>query len=279
MKENISVATDEAPSSRPPRVSLEDTVPLQGVADSSGATKNSVSSVANAPTATSIVELLEDLLSSSSKKVKRALDALNEMKLDHYSNSRKREEFFTLGGDFSVIQAMKKYPCSKTIQWKACQLLKLPYPFSCRAKEEAFAKLGGVQVLLDTMKRHVAIERVQAAACGVLMNVTRWCDENRKTVVELGGAEAIIKAMGNFPGAVDLQEDAVTALVHLIKSHAGKPKILSLESAVSAVAGARKQHTNSSQIRRKGLHFKLMAETYEATMNDIRDAGGITAIA
>ena len=120
--------------------------------------------------------------------------------------------------------------------------------FTCGGVMQAHAIQNGASIamVVQTMKQFPRHVRVQRMGCGSLKDMTLDSWSNKEKVVEVGGVEALLRAMRLHAKDVDVQKHACSCLYNLV---AGKfPALLMERGVVAAVLTTIDNHSQDEDV-------------------------------
>jgi hypothetical protein len=166
-------------------------------------------------------KLIQDLFHSDNAKVNAALDAL---KLDLSKDKEKCDTFTVWGGCAALVHLLKDRLKKATKKVPACDLV------------TELNELPELATIGNTLK--------------AIVWLTYYSEMGRIGIATVGGVEAVVKVMKNFPKCQTLQEYACSALRNLTCCSIGKTKVVE-SGGIEVILAAINNHLGSPFVCRK----------------------------
>ena len=148
-------------------------------------------------------------------------------------------------------------------------------------EQEAFRRAIGcernIETLVQGMAKYPSDPAIQEGACDRLGDLANASDENKVKIANLGGIQAILKAMKDHAAEAKVQENACAALLNLGINVDNKVKIAALQG-IQAILKGMKDHATQAKVQRQACAALGSLAINDDNAVTIANLGGIQAL-
>ncbi|GMH98336.1 hypothetical protein TrVE_jg12919 [Triparma verrucosa] len=189
---------------------------------------------------------------------------------------KKEVERAEKAGPIGLVNVMKLYPEEEGVQRRSLRLLiplsKIP------AARSTLGGYGLITVISTVLKRHYkSSEGCCHFGIRVLSNLAFSDNDNKAKIGQLA-LDDILRGMKEYPGNVDLQCDAMSALCNLGHESDTNKRLMASRGGVASVLDAMEEHLGSVKVQRQACWALLTVAGDEVAAKRVASDGGVGAV-
>jgi len=192
------------------------------------------------------------------------------------ATTKSQLELMKSGALETVLAAMDEFKEDAEVQEKA--MAALSNLGAVEASQDAFMQSDAINKIVRAMNDHSEDSLVQMKGCAVITNLASHDSPLKRTIVEAGGAGAVVVSMVMHTDEVDLQEKALRALRNICANSEENKIDVANVGGVDAVISAMQVHRDEPAVQEAGAWTLSNLAQNADNKTTIADSGGVDVV-